>query len=130
MHKGWQHQHNSLEETSLSLARNKAKQMCPIQPAMKQTERIQMMEERLDRASQVLENLSSALDSYVEAQEDIRALDAYYGSEEWKQDYADDEAQRLPQDLKRGVLSEDAIWDMLDDNQALQTRIKEMAAKM
>ena len=25
MHKGWQHQHNSLEETSLSFARNKAK---------------------------------------------------------------------------------------------------------
>jgi hypothetical protein len=92
---------------------------------MEQIERIQKMEERLNRAAQVVMKLSAALDDYAGAQEDIRALESYYGSEEWKQDFADDEAHRLPEDLKRGVLSEDAIWNMLEDNQTLKTRMEE-----
>ncbi len=83
------------------------------------------MEERLDRASQVVMKLSAALDDYVETLEDIRTLESYYGSEEWKQDFADDEAHRLPKDLKRGVLSEDAIWNMLEDNRYIKARMEE-----
>lgn len=82
------------------------------------------MEGRLVRASQAVMRLSAALDEYVEAQEDIRALEAYYGSDEWKRDFADDEGGRLPQDLKRGVLSEDAIWNLLEDNRDLRDRMK------
>ena len=43
----------------------------------------------------------------------LRILAEYYGSDEWKQDFADDEAGRLPKDLKRGVLSEDGLWNLL-----------------
>ncbi len=43
----------------------------------------------------------------------IRELGSYYGSTEWKQDYAADEAGLLPSDLKRGVLSEDGIYNVL-----------------
>ena len=39
-----------------------------------------------------------------ELDEQIRELELYYGSTEWKQDYAADEAGLLPPDLKRGVL--------------------------
>ena len=46
-------------------------------------------------------------------QEATRILAEYYGSDEWKQDFADDEAGLLPKDLKRGVLSEDGIWTVL-----------------
>jgi hypothetical protein len=46
-------------------------------------------------------------------QEALRILAEYYGSDEWKQDFADDEAGRLPKDLKRGVLSEDGLWNLL-----------------
>ena len=91
---------------------------------MEQIERIKMMEGRLVRASQAVMRLSAALDEYVEAQEDIRALEAYYGSDEWKRDFADDEGGRLPQNLKRGVLSEDAIWNLLEDNRDLRDRMK------
>ncbi len=92
---------------------------------MEQTERIQKMEERLNRASQVVMKLSAALDDYVEMLEDIRALESYYGSEDWKKDLADDEAQRLPKNLKRGVLSEDAIWNLLEDHSDLKARMEE-----
>ena len=92
---------------------------------MEQTERIKKMEERLNRALQVVMKLSAALDDYVESQEDVRVLESYYGSEEWKKDFADEEANRLPKDLERGVLSEDAIWNMLEDHRALKARMEE-----
>jgi hypothetical protein len=40
-------------------------------------------------------------------------LSEYYGSAAWKRDFAADEAGLLPKDLKRGVLSEDGIYNML-----------------
>lgn len=45
----------------------------------------------------------------------IAMLEEYYLSDEWKQDFADDEAGLLPKDLKRGVLSEDGIYDLLEE---------------
>lgn len=93
---------------------------------MKQIERIQTMEQHLDRVSQAVIRLSAALDDYAEAQTALRELSAYYDSEDWKRDFADDEQGRLPQDLKRGVLSEDGIWNVLADCQALKTRMQEL----
>jgi hypothetical protein len=94
---------------------------------MEQTERIRKMEERLDRASQSVMKLSAALDEYAEAQEALRELEAYYGSEEWKQDFSADEAGRLPKDLKRGVLSEDAVWNLLEDSRDINRRLQQLS---
>lgn len=96
---------------------------------MGQIERIIQMEQHLDRASAAVMELSAALDKYVEAQEAIAALSEYYGSDDWKQDYADDEAGRLPAGLKRGVLSEDGIWNLLSDSQELNVRLQEIIGK-
>ena len=95
---------------------------------MKQTERINDMEQLMERASSAVINFSAALDKYVEAQQAIAALSDYYGSDEWKQDFADDEAGLLPADLKRGVLSEDGIWNLLADNRELMNRMREVIA--
>ena len=97
---------------------------------MTQTERIKEMEQRLDKAAAAVMQLSAALDGYIESGEAIRELDAYYGSPEWKQDLADDEAGRLPHDMKRGVLSEDGIWNLLEDNKELLKRIKAMVTSV
>lgn len=94
---------------------------------MTQTERIKQMEQRLERASQSVMRLSAALDDYAEAQKDIRELNDYYGSDTWKQDFADDEAGRLPADLKRGVLSEDAIWNLLSDHREVLKTMKSIS---
>ena len=91
---------------------------------MEQIKRIKKMEERLNRSSQVVGKLSAALDDYMKTLEDIRALESYYGSEEWKKDFADEEANKLPKNLARGVLSEDAIWNMLEDHRHLKTRME------
>ena len=54
---------------------------------------------------------------------ELQKLSAYYGSERWMQDFEDDEAGRLPASLKRGVLSEDAAYDLLCDYRALCRRM-------
>ena len=46
-------------------------------------------------------------------QEKLRELNAYYTSGAWREDYEADERGELPQNLKRGVLSQDALYDLL-----------------
>jgi hypothetical protein len=89
-----------------------------------QVARIRQMEKRLHRAAAAVKRLSAALDKWEEIEADIAALDEYYGSEVWKQDFADDEAGLLPEGLKRGVLSEDGIWNLLADCRELKTRLE------
>jgi len=88
-----------------------------------QLARIRRMERRLNAATAAVKRLTAALDKWESAQEAIAALDNYYGSELWKQDFADDEAGLLPATLNRGVLSEDALWNLLTDVRALNSRL-------
>jgi hypothetical protein len=89
-----------------------------------QITRIRKMERRLNRSMVAVKRLSIALDKWDAIQDDIAALDEYYGSGEWRQDFEDDEAGKLPQDLKRGVLSEDGIWNLLADCKELKNRMR------
>ena len=93
---------------------------------MEQIERIKAMERCLDRASQAVMRLSAALDEYEASQDALRQLSDYYGSDAWKQDFADDSKGRLPPDLKRGVLSEDAVWNLLEDVRDLKERMQSL----
>lgn len=45
----------------------------------------------------------------------LRQLMAYYESSQWLEDYRFDEQGGLPSDLKRGVLSQDGIYNLLLD---------------
>jgi len=90
---------------------------------MEQIERVSQMEQRMERAAAAVMSLSAALDRYEEVREDISALEAYYDSDTWKQDFADDEAGKFPADLRRGVLSEDGIWNLLSDARELVERL-------
>ena len=96
---------------------------------MTQIERITYYETILNEAEDALELLGDALETYRALQGKIRELDAYYGSDEWRQDLEDDEAGKLPADLPRGVLSEDGIWDLLTDERELAAQMSEYAAE-
>ena len=45
----------------------------------------------------------------------ISELQAYYESVKWRKDFESDEAGLLPKNLKRGVLSEDGIYNLLEE---------------
>ena len=90
---------------------------------MEQIERIQHFETLLDRIAPVLENLEEALDAFEGIQEDVKELAAYYEDDDWREDFEADEAGKLSADLKRGVLSEDGIYDVLSGHYALTIRL-------
>lgn len=71
---------------------------------------------RLDRIERVAryERLFDAATATRDP-EAMRLLDAYYTSGEWREDYEADERGEFPPELKRGVLSQDALYDLLED---------------
>ena len=72
------------------------------------------MEQLLDFVIEARKEQNINKEKSARIQEATHILAEYYTSDEWKQDFADDEAGLLPKDLKRGVLSEDGIWNVLD----------------
>jgi hypothetical protein len=76
-------------------------QLVPSETIREQIERITYYENIMQQA----ENGSHEL---------LEELSDYYGSPAWKRDFAADEAGLLPNNLKRGVLSEDGIYDLLE----------------
>ena len=77
--------------------------------------RITEYETILDRAEAAVNELNAAAGRLAALKDDIARLEAYYHSAEWRADFEADEAGLLPADLKRGVLSEDAVYDLLDE---------------
>ena len=66
-----------------------------------------------------MEFIFDTLQNNVEHKEDYlfqmlyQKLVEYYESNEWKEDYHLDELGLLPSDLKRGILSEDGIYNFI-----------------
>ena len=86
-------------------------------------QRINEMEDILDQAIRKMNALEEKMAEYEAFQPEIRKLEAYYTSPQWKEDFAADEAGEYPESLKRGVLSEDGIWNVLERNKELRERI-------
>ena len=91
---------------------------------MTRIERITHMEGLLDKSTEVIARLEQALKDFEALQPDIAELEAYYNSPQWRKDFEADEAGKLPKDLKRGVLSEDGVYDLLSDYKCLQDQIR------
>lgn len=90
---------------------------------MKQIERIEKMEKCLDESVKAIRDLSDALERYEASFASLKKLSDYYGSTLWMKDFEDDEAGKLPEGLKRGVLSEDTVYDLLTDHHELVLRM-------
>lgn len=85
--------------------------------------RISDMEDIFDRANYLIGNNAGELKAF---QPEIERLESYYTSQQWKDDFALDEAGKLPDSLKRGVLSEDGIYDLLERNKEIWFRLEDI----
>ena len=65
--------------------------------------------ERVEKYERLFNEASLTHNPYT-----LRLLDAYYTSGAWREDYEADERGELPPEMKRGVLSQDALYDLLE----------------
>ena len=78
------------------------------------TERIRKMEQYLDELQKAVEENPSVILEDASLKALLDHLQQYYESGQWLQDYALDEQGLLPQNLKRGVLAQDTLFDFFD----------------
>ena len=90
-------------------------------------QRIAAMEAAFDRTALAVRMMESALDTYETVKVDIDRLTEYLESGAWREDFEADEAGLIPKDLKRGVLSEDGLYDLLADIVRLHEHLQEIA---
>ncbi|MGX8708523.1 MAG: DUF4298 domain-containing protein [Bacteroidales bacterium] len=89
-------------------------------------QRIAAMEAAFDRTEAAVRALMQALDEYETVKVDIDRLTDYLESGAWREDFEMDEAGFVPTDLKRGVLSEDALYNLLGDIVSLHEQMQEI----
>lgn len=95
---------------------------------MKQIDRIAEMERCLDASTEAVNQLSEALNAYEQNRKSLKKLFDYYGSTNWMKDFEADEAGKLPHELKRGVLSEDTVYDLIVTHHALMAQLSKILA--
>ena len=82
-------------------------------------ENLNKMEEIYQRATETLDALEANILELQHMQDDLKKLSDYYDSKQWRSDFEADEKGLIPQDLKRGVLSEDGIYNLLERNKEI-----------
>ena len=75
--------------------------------------RVQRMELYFDIVQDALRNDPDSLHRLAPLREILEVLTRYYEGGQWLSDYQRDERGELPKDLKRGVLSQDGLYDLL-----------------
>ena len=91
---------------------------------LNQINRIKKMEENSLEVRTAINNLSKALEEYENILEKIKELDDYYSGDDWLKDYDDDTNGIIPKDLERGVLSQDFLYNLLEENKDLLEKIR------
>ncbi len=91
---------------------------------MDAVERIVYYEKIFDDAIEKVSNVQKALDEYHEILPKFKQLKEYYQSPLWRKDHQDDVNGLIPQDLKRGILSEDGICILLEDELEVLKQMK------
>ncbi len=82
-------------------------------------ERITLMEFYFDTIQKALEINPDFLKKEAPVGIMLQELTEYYENGQWMADYEADEVGLLPSDLKRGVLSEDGVYNLLFDIEQL-----------
>ena len=89
----------------------------------KRLENITKMEKILNRTDELITEMEKLLEMWEQNQQDFNELMNYYTGEERGKDLEDDRLQIIPQDLPRGVLSEDAVFNTYGNRKDLSIKM-------
>lgn len=96
---------------------------------MKDYSHITEMEKIMDNHNEKIEKLNDLLDYLKDNMGNFEKLLDYYYSDQRYQDLKDDEEGLIDQNLKRGVLSEDAIYDLISEYYECNIKMLEIATR-
>lgn len=80
---------------------------------MERLDRIREMERCFDLVLSAMAHDPGSVRTDARVQDAWQRLLRYYEGGQWLADYQSDERGELPVSLKRGVLSEDGVWNLL-----------------
>ena len=81
--------------------------------------RVDAMSLAYDKAGEVVRSLTEDLEAFDSIRDTISKLEEYQTSGLWLQDFEADEAGAIPEGTRRSVLSEDGLYDLLREYDAL-----------
>lgn len=87
--------------------------------------RIKELESKYDEVSKVVDRMELAMDEFRSVQGLVAELRKYMDSGRWLKDYESDERGELPPGLKRGILSQDGLYDLLQRAERLSAMLPE-----
>ena len=89
-------------------------------------ERVKAMDMAFNRACGALGELDEDLFPFEKVLDTVAELEKYQSSGLWKKDFEADEAGELPPDAARGVLSEDGLYNFLQDFDRIMEKLKKI----
>ncbi len=96
----------------------------------KNIDRIKEMENILNKHSIIIEEFSHCLDKFKASQDDYEKLSNYYSSQAWFDDLKISESKDFPKDINCGVLSEDAVFDLIGENFEIAKQLLDLANRI
>ena len=77
--------------------------------------RVEQMSSLYDRLAGLLGELDARREELLALHAEVEKLKKYQSSGRWLQDYEADERGEIPQDVNRSVLSQDGLYNLLED---------------
>lgn len=90
-------------------------------------EAISEMESKYQMIQQACIQMNQVLSVWKKAEESAEDLLEWYQSDQWMEAYELDENGQLPASLKRGCLSQDGIYNLLEEMNELKQQMQEIA---
>ncbi|MEL3908118.1 MAG: DUF4298 domain-containing protein [Treponemataceae bacterium] len=97
---------------------------------MKKFKHISYFENILNEQIEIIEKVNKLLNKIKSSQKEYKKLTKYYYSEQRDDDLIADEKGEIPPSIKRGVLSEDGIYNLITDYQQTAIEMLEVATAM
>lgn len=76
---------------------------------------------------ELTDKLADALKDFRDHQKELEKLEKYYYSEDFMRDYDASNKGEIPSEINQGILTEDAIYDLLGDNYYMAREMLDLA---
>ena len=73
------------------------------------------------------DKLADVLKDFRDHQKELEKLEKYYYSEDFMRDYDASNKGEIPSEINQGILTEDAIYDLLGDNYYMAREMLDLA---